>query len=259
MFYLLHNSYKFQHLYKLDNNFSATVEDKMVNRVKMKDWRKFQVVLIISILASFPLCGRINNATGTQKTVLIFQETRVFPWTINKTAIYLDVEFWRIIFSQKGFEIVVKYVGQDNFNPKEVIRHYSEISTEMYIVFNVHGARVLGSFFLKLDRWRASKSIINAIGDTKTCVVIASCHGGLATKSFNIHTQNIECVTFNNGTSKSFYKTDNYAGISIFQTHHGLVFVDLLRSYSPYEAFQILNRNESFGGVYWSLKKGLIR
>ena len=225
--------------------------------MKKQNRIKFQILIIILILASIPLYGRFSNTTKNQKTVLIFQETRVFPWTANH-SIYLDVEFWRIIFSQKNFEIVVKYIGQDNFNPKKVIRHYSEISTEMYIIFNTHGANVLGSFFLKLDRWRTSKDIINSIGNTKTCVVIASCYGELATKTFNRFTQNIECITFSNGTNQSFYNIDNIVGLSIFRTYYGLIFVDLLRSHSPYKAFQIMNKNTTFGGTYWSFKTGLI-
>lgn len=225
--------------------------------MKKQNWIKIQIFSIILILASIPLYTRISRTTGTMKTVIIFQETRVFDWTVSH-AIYLDIEFWRIIFSQKGFEVIVKYVGQEDFNPKKVIKHYSEISTEMYIVFNVHGASVLSSLFLKLDRWRNSRSIINAIGSTKTCIVLASCYGGLAKKTLNIFTPNIECITFSNGTNQYFYKTNNYNGISIFQTYFGLIFVDLLRSHSPYESFQIMNRNETFGGTYWSFKTGLI-
>lgn len=129
----------------------------------------------------------------------------------------------------------------------------------MYLIFNTHGARPLGLYFLKLDRWRNSNSIINSIGNTKTYVILSSCYGELfATRTFGRLGHNIECVSFSNKTSRSSYVIFANEYHNWFMTIHGLTFVDLLRSHSPYEAFQIMNKNRSFSGTYWSFKTGLI-
>lgn len=230
--------------------------------MKKQNWKKIQILAIILILASIPLYGQISKSPKTpktQKTVIIFQETDVFNWSVSNNVRYIDVEIWNDISLQKGFEIVVKYIGQDDFNPNKIIKYYSEISTEMYIIFNVHGARPLGLYFLKLDRWRNSNSIVNAIGNTKTCVVLASCYGELFVKrTFGGLGHNIECVSFSNKTSRSSGFSFANEHSSWFMTVYGLTFVDLLHLYTPYEAFQVMNRNEKFSGTYWSFKTGLI-
>ena len=235
----------------------------MKNKLK----KKLQIILVILsiVLIALPIIliplhvrSSQTSGIGTQKTILIFQETRVWSET-DEQRDYLDVEMWRMVSSAKNFEIIIVYVGQDDFNPKKIIKHYSEISTEMYLVFNTHGSGALFTYFLKLDIWRTSSSIIRAIGDTKTCIVVASCYGKLfVTRTSSMFGENIECVTFTNETTQTFYQIHVFPGISVFTTIYGPPFIDLLRSHSAYEAYQVINKLENFTGAYWSFKTGLI-
>lgn len=241
----------------------------------MLETRKIHTILILALFASVTVITinslQVGVTAKTQRTAIIFQETE-FKHKENNTVFetndetsFSDIEEMTEVLTLKGFIVIIKYVNCDKFSSIKVIQKYSKISTELFIVFYVHGEKIFGGYFLSLNRLRLSNTIIRAIGDTQTSIFLASCYGGrfIVNSLENSDISNIKCLALANESIQThgFFSVSN-GSISSIILFEFVKFVRIFKRLGFQDASRNFIFNDKIGSkdsVFWSLETGVLR
>ena len=240
----------------------------------MLETRKINAILILALFASVTVIMisslQVGVVTKTQRTAIIFQETE-FEYKENNTIFetndetsFSDIEEMTEVLELKGYVVITKFVHRDEFNSIKVIQQYSKISTELFIVFYVHGEKIFGGYFLGLNRLRLSNAVVRAIGDTQTSIFIVSCYGGrfIVNSLENSGISNIRCLALTNESIQSWgffsISDDSISGVIVSDF---IKFVRIFRRLGFQNASRSFIFNDKIGSkdsVFWSLETGVL-
>lgn len=240
----------------------------------MFEMRKIHAILILALFTSVTVITinslQVGVTVKTQRTAIIFQETE-FEYEENNTIFetndetsFSDIKEMTAVLELKGYVVITKFVHRNEFNSIKVIQQYGKISTELFLVFYVHGEKIFGGYFLSLNRLRLSSAIVRAIGDTQTSIYIASCFGGrfIVNSLENSGISNIRCLALTNESAPSWnvfsISNDFISGVIVSD------FIKFVRIFR-YLGFQNASRsfifNDKIGSkdsVFWSLETGVL-